>query len=149
MGYDLYSNKGKIDYHRFNIWAWSRVLNFAEHYGWDPAGTSIQQTFEESDSDRPIPWEGSYFSNDGQTVIEGDAYGLSKAVRIGVKDWYLLINNDLEEGGQQIMPLARDDLEDLIKDTAFEDLQFDSDPDWPKYLEQFAVFCDQGSFRIH
>ena len=149
MGYDLYANKGKIEYHRFNIWAWGRVLDFAEHFGWKPAGTCIQQTFEESDSDRPIPWEGSYFSNDGQTVIEDDAHGLAKAMRLGLKEWTKLHDNLEDDNGQTLMPLDDNDFEERIAGTPFEELQFGSDPGWPKYLEDFAVFCEQGSFRIH
>lgn len=50
---------------------WHKLIELAQEYGWQPAGT---QAAEEKN------WSGSYWSNDGQVVEKDDATALSNAL---------------------------------------------------------------------
>ena len=141
MGYDLYSKDGS--WHRFNIWAWSRVLGLAEHFGWDPMGTLHEAS----------GWSGGYGSNDNQLVTKEDSLNLAKSLRKALAEWQLLISEKVTEpNGQAVMLLegmTDDEIQEFVDDTPFGDLQFGRDLSWPKYIEQFATFCEKGPFHIN
>jgi hypothetical protein len=59
------------DYIQGGVLRWQALLTLAYLYGWRPQGT----THEASE------WSGTYFSNDGQRVREGDAQAIAGALR--------------------------------------------------------------------
>jgi hypothetical protein len=65
----------------FGNTSWAFLLNFAERYGWKPAGTESP-----GDWDDPEEWPGSYDSSDGQIVTQPDAKALAKAVASALED---------------------------------------------------------------
>ena len=142
MGYDLYTEDSTA-WHRFNIWAWPRVLNLAEAYGWEPLGTI---------HDNP-DWCNSYHSNDNQLVTAEDSSNLAKALRKALDAWFSMLKNNVRDpNGQSVISLdymSEEEIEAFTADTPFGDLQFGRDLSWPKYIEQFAEFCEKGAFHIN
>ena len=146
MGYDLINNRG---YFQFNCRGWQKVLTIAEHFGWEPMGTVIREDnallfFDDESSDKDIQqfiksWDGNYYTNDLQTVIEKDVLNLSRALmkavqlmpdEIVVTDYYpyWVILDDVSKGSEigHIRSL-------MLK----------------KSLEKFIQFCIIGEFDIY
>lgn len=78
MGMDLLGlggiGHGEIS---FNNGFWYTLLEIAEIFGWQPAGTV-------KPSDYDGRWNGSYFTNDFQEVTDADARALSDALQRAV-----------------------------------------------------------------
>jgi hypothetical protein len=70
MGFDL--SNSKQDYARFNWITWSFLLETARKLGWQPQDTVGPDSYDY--------WDGGYFSNDGQCVLEEDANALADAL---------------------------------------------------------------------
>jgi hypothetical protein len=95
MGMDLTGAGGEIS---FNIFAWAKVLDLAQQYGWEPAGTEAPD-FEVKDEDgnvdhelseqlscRAEDWDGNYSTNDFQSVTEHDAANIADALERALDD---------------------------------------------------------------
>lgn len=157
MGFDLYSDKGGSYY--VNIVGWCKLLELAYESGWHPMGTSAPSYWkllkseprvstaeldihanpvvEGCDSSEEAPsWNGSYFSNDYQGVIEADAKALGAALmRLATT----LAGEDLSECDGEYYP------PDLIARIANARAPGDPDPLW---VAAFARFALKGSFII-
>ena len=62
----------------WDTFSWAKLLRLAERYGWQPAGTTIPDSELKWMPDGR--WNGSYSSNDGQTVTTADAQALAAAL---------------------------------------------------------------------
>ena len=67
--------------------AWEAITILAREHGWEPEGTEWDGWFDPDDpldeqrqSELAQLWDGSYFSNEGQFVNEGDAKNLFSAL---------------------------------------------------------------------
>tara|TARA_Y100000588_G_scaffold66685_1_gene67300 strand:+ start:2723 stop:3136 length:414 start_codon:yes stop_codon:yes gene_type:complete len=76
MGYCL-RNEENLDEFNVNFFAWRPLLLLAEAYGWEPKGTSLEGA---------SGWQGSYLSNDGQTVSSEECEALIKAIEVALLD---------------------------------------------------------------
>ena len=90
MGYDLRARttnaagEYELKSFRWNMTAWPRLLRLAyEHGGWVPEGTEAPILVDEKYEIYVVKegWDGTYFSNDYQTISETDARNLASALR--------------------------------------------------------------------
>src|SRR5689334_12806617 len=71
---------------------WGAILDFAEHYGWKPAGTERPTGFAPNER-----WPGNYDSSDGQTVTASDATSLGSCILESLNDPILDENIEILE----------------------------------------------------
>ena len=77
MGYSLVNEKDLEEFN-VNFFEWRPLLLLAEAYGWSPIGTALD--IEEAE------WDGSYYSNDGQSVSKEDCDNIIKAINVALPD---------------------------------------------------------------
>ncbi len=137
MGMDLSGAGGEF---RWNFFSWPRLLQIAEEYGWEPAGTTVDPHDEEE-----MPhgrWSGGYTSNDAQTVTAEDARNLADALERAlpdIPDEDVLAHLKNEMGCIRMAPDPPD----------IDDLDWFCGPDSKEHIRQFIRFCRAGSFRIY
>ena len=87
MSYHL-SSQSTIAREKFSGEAWIKVLNLAMSYGWQPMGTRLTSVIEgySFDVEEWEEWDGTYLSNDGQTVLADDARALAAALELALDD---------------------------------------------------------------
>lgn len=87
MTYHL-SSQSTIAREKFSGEAWIKVLNLAMAYGWQPMGTRLSSVIESYrfDTEEWDEWDGTYLTNDGQTVIAEDALALAAALERALHD---------------------------------------------------------------
>ncbi|HSL28290.1 MAG TPA: hypothetical protein VK900_03740 [Anaerolineales bacterium] len=87
MTYHL-SSQSTIAREKFSGEAWIKVLNLAMAYGWQPMGTRLSSVIESYrfDTEEWDEWDGTYLTNDGQTVIAEDALALAVALERALHD---------------------------------------------------------------
>src|SRR5690349_89103 len=118
MIYELHNQTTHVS-RKYSKQFWAKALELAKLYGWEPMGTRLPC--------QDVGWLGAYLTNDGQTVIAGDAYMLALAVEKA------MIEESLQDG-----------LLDIIGVNPLEYFAGDEKYD----LTQFIRFCRLGSFRI-
>ena len=77
MSFDLERKGGS---YRWSNTGWPAVMELAEAYGWQPAGTAPPEGVERA------AWDRGYGTNDGQTVSAQDAKHLADALDAGLED---------------------------------------------------------------
>ena len=80
MGMNLVSETGERTW--FRLSAWSKVLQLARMYGWEPYGTTIPKSYMEEE----LEWDGGYGTNEGQLVEAHDALKLAEALARALSD---------------------------------------------------------------
>ena len=87
MSYHL-SSQATIAREKFSGEAWIKALNLAMSYGWQPMGTRLSSVIEgySFDIEEWEEWDGTYLTNDGQTVIAEDALALAAALERALND---------------------------------------------------------------
>lgn len=166
MGFDLKSETGSTC--QWTSVFWNLMLPTAEHYGWRPKGTKPPEGVPAQE------WNGSYFSNDGQLVEKNDALALAKYLRDAAKssDLYELSNSiyakqrmRAQEEAQQILSqiglaekpkgfIARikrslfGQKEKGIMDIEPHEIAYIPVSEMKEALNELALFCDKGAFRI-
>ena len=87
MSYHL-SSQATIAREKFSGEAWIKALNLAMSYGWQPMGTRLSSVIEgySFDIEEWEEWDGTYLTNDGQTVIAEDALALAAALERALHD---------------------------------------------------------------
>ncbi len=125
---------GQGESHTYGGHFWGGILNFAEHYGWKPAGTARPKGFGILRR-----WPGNYDSNDGQTVTTSDAKSLGRAILQSMNDPILDENIEILETSIRKDVLSRVGPE-LFASFAF---RFDKNA-----YREFGEFCLRGPFRI-
>jgi hypothetical protein len=125
---------GQGESHTYGGHFWGAILNFAEHYGWKPAGTESPIGFG------PVErWPGNYDSSDGQTVTASDAKSLGSCILQSLNDPILDENIEILETSIRAGVLKRVGPE-LFASFAF---RFDKSA-----YREFGEFCLRGPFRI-
>jgi hypothetical protein len=157
MTYELLSQSTKLC-RKFSRQFWAKALELAELYGWQPMGTQLALIHDFCKLN--AEWDGTYFTNDGQTVIAEDARSLAAALERSMDDipdfnlevdWNsrLWLEDDLPEW---LSPEERalieeglhDGLLDIMGTHPFEFFAGDE----KRHLIQFIRFCRLGSFEI-
>ena len=157
MGYDLVNSSIALC-RKFSRQFWTKALELARLYGWQPLGT------------RPTPgldfsklcadWQGVYLTNDGQIVCAEDAYALAAALEKSLDDipddridtdWDF---NLWREDGlpEWLSPEERELVEEELQDGLLDirgihPLEFFAGGE-KSHLVQFIRFCRLGSFEI-
>ena len=173
MGMDLFTigrEEEEDGYFRFGISAWEKMLELAEAYGWEPAGTVINHTAMAAQDTSPqgnVPTivqcddnaRGDYWTNDGSIVTAADANALADAIERALRSGFRV------ERDRPYVPPKRT-LERLSLPLFLKLLQGSSefrflgnvDPEMPPEevwrdhdvkLRNFVGFCRQGAFAIH
>tara|TARA_B100002003_G_scaffold58888_1_gene54362 strand:- start:488 stop:898 length:411 start_codon:yes stop_codon:yes gene_type:complete len=135
MGYDFKNINGEA--FRFNIGAWSRVLELAHYFGWQPMGTTLRDftvrvpdgldiSNEQYIRETVERWDGEYCANEWQLVEEEDALNLAFALMIAVK----------------ALPDEDDDSKIV------QSIDHWSGKDNKKILKDFIKYCMGGEFDI-
>ena len=157
MSYELVNQSTEIC-RRFSKQCWSKALELARCYGWQPMGTrppSAINFFELG-----AEWNGTYLTNDGQMVQAGDAHLLAAALErsledipdLGVQiDWAskFWLQDDLPEW---LSPDERAIIEAGLQDGLLDTMG--THPcdffagDEKRHLIEFIRFCRLGSFEI-
>ncbi|MBL8822428.1 MAG: hypothetical protein JNJ77_07570 [Planctomycetia bacterium] len=133
MGMDL---TGPAGYFRWDFFRWHRLLSVAERYGWEPAGTVIAEE-EAQQSD----WNGSYWSNDFQTVTAADAEQLGAALERALSDISDADELAHHRGADGSLRLTRS----IIME---DDIKWLSGPDCKNHIREFIQYCRGGGFTI-
>lgn len=192
MGFDLYNDEPR--YFRFNIWGWDQVLRLGRAFGWRPRGTVIEpvdeiEAFMYELWQVPPPedaeaaqaeaaenavarlkmaenWSGTYYRNEGETVLAEDAQALADALASAldhIPDERIPIEGEerrTEEDGTVIVtkPAGEDLFTVLSKVEKFFNAEeplpqketciqyFSGDKD---LLRNFITFCRAGRFKIY
>ncbi|HSL46918.1 MAG TPA: hypothetical protein VK897_26005 [Anaerolineales bacterium] len=158
MMYHL-SSQSTIAREKFSGEAWIKALNLAMSYGWQPMGTRLAPVIECCGFDNE-EWDGTYLSNDGQTVIAEDALALAAALERtldDIPDFNIEIqrvvaaqkeNDRLEQVSAVERAILEAGLEDhlaaLIEIHPFEYFAGEE----KAHLASFIRFCRLGSFTI-
>ena len=161
MTYHL-SSQSTVAREKFSGEAWVKALNLAMSYGWQPMGTRLSPVIEYCgfDIEEWDEWDGTYLTNDGQTVIAEDALALAAALERSLDDIpdFKIENqrgvetekeNDLLD---RLSPVERIVIEaglehhllGLIEIHPFEYFAGDE----KLHLASFIKFCRLGSFTI-
>ena len=137
---------------------WTKALELARLYGWQPKGTHPPShlNFYELNAD----WHGTYLTNDGQLVKTEDAFLLAAALEKSLDhiadtnpqiDWSLdfSIEDDLPEW---LSPDEQAMIEEALQDGLLDmvgvnPLEFFAG-DEKRHLKEFIRFCRLGSFEI-
>src|SRR5262249_37495558 len=84
MGFDLHGRHETVS---FNLAGWRYLLETANSFGWQPAGTEAPDLENVGLGSIPIEpigparaWNGGYFTNDFQTVTDDDARQMGAAL---------------------------------------------------------------------
>ena len=161
MSYYL-SSQSTIAREKFSGEAWIKVLNLALAYGWQPLGTRLSSVIERYsfDVEEWDPWDGTYLTNDGQTVVAEDALALAAALERAlddIPDFKIELRRRLEtvkvdDLSETMSPVERAILEaglerhllGLVEIHPFEYFAGEE----KLHLAGFIKFCRLGSFTI-
>lgn len=142
----------------FSRQGWTKTLELARLYGWQPMGTlpPAIYDFPKLEAD----WNGTYLTNDGQTVKAEDARALAAALERSLNDipavnrkldWSskFWLEDDLPEW---LSPEEREMIEEELEDGLLDilgthPLEFFAG-DEKRLLADFIRFCRLGSFEI-
>jgi hypothetical protein len=132
----LHSVRGDFGW---DVFSWQKLLRLAESYGWRPAGTTLPEAELKWMPDGR--WDGSYTSNDGQTVVAADARSLAEALDRAVRDIPsedVIAQHRAPSGGIQIFP----------NPPAISDRDWFCTDDTKTRIREFISFCYGGEFQI-
>jgi hypothetical protein len=136
MAMDLFS---EIEgWFRFDVSEWKRLLELARGHGWEPMGTESPDL--EPDFSPRKDWDGSYFSNDYQTVTAEDARNLADALERAIADLPNRHAKDAEEKSSKGAPEATG--------VSASPNQWLSDQAERKRIREFIRYCRAGEFVI-
>jgi hypothetical protein len=136
MAMHLHSARGDFGW---DIFSWQKLLRLAERYGWRPAGTTLSE--EEMKWMPNGRWDGSYTTNDGQTVVAADALSLAEALDRAVLDIPsedVIARHRAPSGGIQILP----------DPPAIDDLDWFCGEETKGKIREFISYCYAGEFQI-
>ena len=152
MTLELYNAATSIS-RKYSWQFWGKALELARSYGWRPLGTHLHEY-------RSV-WDGSYLTNDGQTVIAKDALSLAQALERAL--------DDIPDAGVQMdwnpkFWCEEEDLPDWLSPEEKEIIEAGLEEYWPdvmgvhpfeffagaekQHLIAFIRFCRLGSFVI-
>ena len=123
------SSQFSISRQKFSREAWLKLLSLAMFYGWEPMGTRVP-SITELHGLNIEDWHGSYLTNDGQIVVEEDAFSLALALEKAL--------DDIPDFNLEVYPT------DLSQINPFEFFAGEG----KQQLAEFIEFCWLGSFLI-
>ncbi|HSL43485.1 MAG TPA: hypothetical protein VK897_08635 [Anaerolineales bacterium] len=157
MSYELINLSTDIC-RKFSRQAWAKALELARLHGWKSMGTRPPAiyNFRELNAD----WDGTYLTNDGQTVRAEDAWSLAEALERSLDDipntepridWdsRFWLRDELPEW---LSPVERAMIEETLQDGLLDTMgmhpyEFFAG-DEKRHLIEFIRFCRLGSFEI-
>jgi len=127
---------------------WQFYLKLAQHYGWQPEGTSKAKLFGLFSF-----WDATYDSAEGQAVSERDAANLAFALKMALGDDDLAntisaVSSEIERLFESLYGAIPDDLmesqefQEIVE--LYEVKEFDR-----AFVQSFIRFCCMGGFTIH
>jgi hypothetical protein len=156
MSYELIHQSTKIS-RTFSRQFWSKAIELARLYGWEPMGTLPPSGF---DFYTPVAdWHGTYLTNDGQTVKTADAIRLGLALErsLGdISDISLRIdwNSEIwrDELPEWLSPEEKEIIEEALHDGLLDVIGVNPldyfAGDEKRQLKHLIKFCRLGSFEI-
>jgi hypothetical protein len=157
MSYELVNQSTEIC-RMFSRQSWTKALELARLYGWKPMGTLPPpvHAVHKLEAD----WNGTYLTNDGQTVRAEDAHFLAAALERSLNDisndqaridWTskFCLDDDLPEWlSPEEQALIEEELEDGLLDIwGIPPSEFFAG-DEKRQLLEIVRFCRLGSFEI-
>jgi hypothetical protein len=158
VNYNL-SSQSTVAREKFGGEAWAKTLSLALSYGWQPMGTRLHSMIEGFGFETE-DWDGTYLTNDGQTVLAEDALGLAVALERALDDIpdfkiemsHIAENEKEKDPPEELSPVERaileaglaDHLLGLIEIHPFEYFAGEE----KLHLVDFIKFCRLGSFTI-
>jgi hypothetical protein len=157
MSYELVNRSTEIC-RTFSRQSWTKALELARLYGWQPMGTlpPAIHDFYKLEAD----WSGTYLTNDGQTVRAEDAYWIAAALERSLDaipnvnhkiDWTsrFWLEDDLPEW---LSPDERELIEEELEDGLLDILgihpcEFFAGDEKRQIIDMIR-FCRLGSFEI-
>jgi hypothetical protein len=161
MTYHL-SSQSTVAREKFSGEAWVKALNLAVFYGWQPMGTRLSSVIESYGFgiEEWEEWDGTYLTNDGQSVIAEDALALAAALERSLDDIPdFKVENprraETERHNQrpeELSPVERAVIEGGLNDHLLglmevHPFQYFAG-DEKRHLAGFIKFCRLGSFTI-
>ncbi|HLO31777.1 MAG TPA: hypothetical protein VK249_21670 [Anaerolineales bacterium] len=157
MSYDLVNQTTEVC-RTFSRQSWAKALELARLYGWQPLGT--RPPFSDDLHELGAEWNGTYLTNDGQTVRAEDAFSLAAALELALDD---IPDASLEidwtskfwlkdDHPEWLSPAERGIIEDGLRDGLLDTmgthpLEFFAGGE-KRTLIEFIRFCQLGSFEI-
>jgi hypothetical protein len=153
------SSKSTVAREKFSGEAWAKMLSMALAYGWQPTGTRLPSRFEYFEPDAE-DWDGTYLTNDGQTVTTEDALALAAALERSlddIPDFNIDINPVEEDQIKNDIPETLSPVEKAVLEAGLEDHLrglIEIHPfeyfagDEKLHLVDFIKFCRLGSFTV-
>ena len=149
MGMDL---RGAGGTERFSVTSWCKVLQLAQEYGWQPAGTQAP-TFAlvEGTTETVEDWDGTYLSNSFQRVTDEDAANIAEALQRALSD---IPDFDTDEKWVELTP--SNPFERMMVEQGFQmsgpnpsltPIEFFSGEAKQK-VKNFIEYCQAGGFCI-
>jgi hypothetical protein len=157
MSYELINQATEIC-RTFSRQSWTKALELARLYGWQPMGTRPPLFYHFSQLN--AEWNGTYLTNDGQVVKAEDAYSLAATLERSLKDiseanckidWApgLWSNDDYPEWlSPDERAIIEDELQDGLLDIIGTDPREFFAGDEKQTLLDVIRFCRLGSFEI-
>jgi hypothetical protein len=136
---------------------WSKVLELAGLYGWQPKGTRPPANLDLYELN--TEWLGTYLTNDGQIVKAEDAFLMAAALEkslehisdVNQTDWNTIfrLDDDLPEWlSLEEQAFMEEELKDGLLDIlGTHPLEFFAGAE-KQHLREFIRFCRLGSFKI-
>jgi hypothetical protein len=161
MTYHL-SSQSTVAREKFSGEAWVKALNLAVFYGWQPMGTRLSSVIESYGFgiEEWEEWDGTYLTNDGQSVIAEDALALAAALERSLDDIpdFKVENPRRAETErhnhrpEELSPVERAVIEGGLNDHLLglmevHPFQYFAG-DEKRHLAGFIKFCRLGSFTI-
>lgn len=174
MGYDLRSTKTDNTF-RFSIWAWRPLLKIAEQHDWQPAGTTLAGdrdwcgTYYSNDGQLVRKVDARNLANALEQSLDDipDFCTMPKELVYTstelTQEWAEQEKNrrrwQIPEGQPVKMMYGRDyrpgmEPPDVLIMSELGEVEFSPLDEWSgvenkKYIREFIVFCQLGSFRIY
>jgi hypothetical protein len=136
---------------------WSKVLELAGLYGWQPKGTRPPANLDLYELN--TEWLGTYLTNDGQIVKAEDAFLMAAALEkslehisdVNQTDWNTIfrLDDDLPEWlSLEEQTFMEEELQDGLLDIlGTHPIEFFAGAE-KQHLREFIRFCRLGSFKI-
>lgn len=157
MSYELIS-RSTVLCRTFSRQFWSKALELAKLYGWTPMGTRPPSHLDFYKIG--AEWNGSYSTNDGQTVRAEDARSLAAALERSLDDisndnipmdWMSMFQRD-DDLPEWLSPEERSFIEEELHDGLLDIMGMSPlayfAGDEKQHLKEFIRFCRLGSFEI-
>jgi hypothetical protein len=157
MSYELVNQSTEIC-RKFSRQSWTKALELARLYGWEPMGT-LPPSFFNSYQLNAV-WSGTYLTNDGQVVKAEDAYLLAAALEKSLHkipninnqiDWtsrFWLSDPYPEWLSPEERAMIEEELEDGLLDIMGTDPSEFFAGDEKRQILEVIRFCRLGSFEI-